>query len=154
MHRLDNESSDILKEFITEEHIDYQLTPADLHRRNWDERAIQTFKHHFISFLCSTDPNFPLDLCCKLVAQYFITLDLLSPSRINPKLSTHEQLFGNFKYNRTTMDPPGIKVLLRKRPEYRGSWSPHALSGCYIGPSLKNYLCHQIWIPATNSVRI
>ena len=41
---LDNEASYIIKSFITEKHIDYQLTPACLHRINWDERAIQTLK--------------------------------------------------------------------------------------------------------------
>ena len=52
------------------------------------------------------------------------------------------------------MDPPGIKVLLRERPGDRRSWSPHALSGWYIGPSLEHYRCHQIQISITNSVRI
>ena len=40
------------------------------------------------------------------------------------------------------MDPPSIKVLLHERPEDRGSWSPHALSGWYIVPSLEHYHCH------------
>ena len=52
------------------------------------------------------------------------------------------------------MAPPGIKVLLCERPEDCGLWFPHALSGCYTGSSIDHYCCHQIWIPATNSVRI
>ena len=52
------------------------------------------------------------------------------------------------------MAPPGIKFLLHERPEDHGSWFPHALSGWYICPSIEHYPCHQIWIPATNSVRI
>ena len=48
------------------------------------------------------------------------------------------------------MAPPGIKVLLCECAEDSGSWSPRALSGWYIGPSLKHYRCRQIWIPATN----
>ena len=78
--KLDNEASDILKEFIIEQNIDYQLTPTCIHRRKWAERTIQTFKNHFISGLCSNDPNPPLYLWCKLVAQYFITLNFLRPS--------------------------------------------------------------------------
>ena len=62
LHRLENEASDILKEFITEQHVDYQLTLAGLHWRNWYEREIQTFKNNFIAGLCSTYPNFPLNL--------------------------------------------------------------------------------------------
>ena len=34
LHRFDNEVSDILKEFIIEQHIDYQLTPDGIHQRN------------------------------------------------------------------------------------------------------------------------
>ena len=41
MHRLDHDASDILKEFITEQHIDYQLTPASYIWCNWAERIIQ-----------------------------------------------------------------------------------------------------------------
>ena len=62
LHRLDNEASDIFKEFITEQHICYQLTISGLHQRNWAERAIQYFKDNFITGLCSTDPNLPLNL--------------------------------------------------------------------------------------------
>jgi hypothetical protein len=43
LHRLDNEASQLLKEFITNKDIEFQLTPSSLHRHNWAERAIQTF---------------------------------------------------------------------------------------------------------------
>ena len=52
------------------------------------------------------------------------------------------------------MAPPGSKVLLLECLEYCSSRSPHALSGWYTVPSLENYCCHQICIPAPNSVRI
>ena len=31
LHRLDNEASQLLKDFMTDEDVDYQLTPAGLH---------------------------------------------------------------------------------------------------------------------------
>ena len=52
------------------------------------------------------------------------------------------------------MAPTGIKVLPREFLEDFGSWSPHALFGWYIGPSLEYYCCRQIWIPDTTSVCI
>ena len=52
------------------------------------------------------------------------------------------------------MAPSGIKVLLRERPKDCRSCSPHALFEWYIRPSLENYHCHKICIPATNSVSI
>ena len=98
-------------------HIDYKLTPAVIHNHNWSERAIQTFKNHFLEGLLSTDPNSPLSLWCKLVAQYVITINLLQHSIINPNLSAHTQVFSNFNYYHTTMSPPGINVLRHERAE-------------------------------------
>ena len=60
LHWLDNEASTALKSFITNQQTQYQLTPPHIHRRNTAERAIRTFKNHFISGLCSVDRNFPL----------------------------------------------------------------------------------------------
>ena len=91
--------------------IDYQLTPVGLHRRNAVEKAGETFKNHFISGLCNTDPQFPLSLWDKLILQAELTLNLLRLSRINPNLSPYAQLNGNFDFNRTPIAPPGLKVL-------------------------------------------
>ena len=117
----------------------YQLSPAGIHRSNWDERAIKTIKNRFIAGLCSTDPKLPINLWCKLFSQSIITLNLLRPSEITSKLCTHAQVFGNFNYDHTFMAPPGIKFPLHGRPEDHGSWSPHALSGSYIVPILEHY---------------
>lgn len=148
LQRLNNEASGLLKDYMHSKGIDFQLTPAGIHRRNLAERAI-----HFITGLCSTHPDFPLNLWDKLVPQAVLTLNLLRPSRTNPKLSGHAHLHdGLFDYNRTPMAPHGIKeVLLHERPEDRGSWSPYSIDGWYIGPSLDHYRCHRVWIPETSS---
>ena len=67
LQRLDNEVSRELKEFMEEKDVDFQLTPTHSHRRNAAERAIRTFKNHFIAILCGTDPDFPLILWDKLL---------------------------------------------------------------------------------------
>jgi hypothetical protein len=154
LHRLDNEASTLLKEFITDENIEFQLTPASLHRRNWAERAIQTFKNHFISGLCTTHPDFPLNLWDKLLPQAVLTLNLLRPSRINPKLSAHSQIHGNFNYDKTPLAPPGIKVLAHEPADGRESFAVHAVRGYYVGPCLHHYRCFNIWTPSTNATRV
>jgi hypothetical protein len=154
LHRLDNEASQLLRDFMTDETVEYQLTPAGLHRRNWAERAIQTFKNHFISGLYSTHPDFPLNLWDKLLPQATLTLNLLRPSRINPKLSAHAQIHGSFNFDKTPLAPPGIKVLTHERAEGRESFAVHSARGFYIGPCLNHYRCYQVWIPTTNSIRI
>jgi hypothetical protein len=49
-------------DYLTKQGINNQLAPPHIHRRNNAERAIQTFKNHFIAGLFSVDPNFPLKL--------------------------------------------------------------------------------------------
>ena len=47
-HRLDNECSENFKKCIRKNNMTWELVPPDCHRRNMAERAIQTFKNHFV----------------------------------------------------------------------------------------------------------
>ena len=154
LQRLDNECSDSLKEFMIAEHIDYQLVPPNVHRRNAAERAIRTFKNHFVAGLCSVDKDFPIKLWDRLVEHAVISLNLIRGSRINPAISAWEQIHGKFDFNRTPLAPPGIRVLVHEKPAQRATWAPHAVDGWYIGPALEHYRCHQVWIWESNSSRI
>ncbi len=58
-HWLDNEASTAYKECIRNNGMIHELVPPDNHRSNLAERAIQTFKHHFISILSDVDDKFP-----------------------------------------------------------------------------------------------
>ena len=77
LQRLDNEASQALQEFLTNENVDFQLVLPHLHHRNAAEWAIQTFKNHFIAGLCSTDKDFPIHLWDRLVPQVELMLNLL-----------------------------------------------------------------------------
>ncbi|GAX14227.1 hypothetical protein FisN_1Hu418 [Fistulifera solaris] len=154
LQRLDNEASHELKEFMTDEGIDYQLVPPAVHRRNAAERAIRTFANHFIAGLCSTDVNFPLHLWDQLIPQAEITLNLMRGSRINPNLSAFAQLNGTFDFNRHPLGPPGTFVLAHEKPSNRTTWSPHALEAWYVGPALESYRCYRVWIIDTRDTRI
>ncbi|KAG7366875.1 hypothetical protein IV203_029545 [Nitzschia inconspicua] len=103
---LDNECYTMLKTFMHDQDLDFQLVPPYLHRRNAAKRAIRTFKNHFIAGLCSTDPAFPIHLWDQLLPQAELTLNLLRGSRLNPKLSAWAQLHGTDDYNRTPLAPP------------------------------------------------
>jgi hypothetical protein len=76
MHILDNEA---LVEFKKEikKNCNLQLVSPDTHRQNLAERAIQTFKSHFISILAGVDPAFPMSLWDCLLPQAVLTLNLL-----------------------------------------------------------------------------
>jgi hypothetical protein len=143
---MDNESSTALKQFLHSKDIQFQLVPPHVHRQNAAERAIQTFKNHFVAMLFSTDKQFPIHLWDRLIPQAVITLNLLRQSRLNPKLSAHAQLHGLFDYNKTPLAPPGTKVIIHEKPDRRGSWSLHGLKGCYVSdgtlPSIYSILFH------------
>jgi hypothetical protein len=151
---LDNECSEPLNRFMTDENIDYQLVPPIVHRRNAAKRAIRTFQNHFIAGLCSVDKAFPLHLWDRLIPQAEISLNLLRGSRINPKLSAWAQIHGTFDFNRTPLGPPGTRVLAHEKPDAHTTWSPHALDGWYVGPAMESYRCHQVWIWETRATRI
>lgn len=59
IQRLDNEASKTYTANITKHNMKFQLSPAQIHRRNILERAIQTFKNHFISILAGTNSKYP-----------------------------------------------------------------------------------------------
>jgi hypothetical protein len=76
LQTLDNEASAALNNFFTVNDIAYQLVPPHCHRRNAAERAIRTFKEHFVAGLSSVDPSLPLHLWDRLLPQAEITLNL------------------------------------------------------------------------------
>ena len=151
---LDNECSAALKNYFSRNKISYQLVPPGVHRRNAAERAIRSFKNHFLSILSGTDPNFPLKLWDLLIPQAVITLNLLRASRINPQLSAYAQIHGQFCFHKTPMGIPGCKVIIHEKPHNRGTWSPHGTEGFYVGPTLEHYWCFQVWCTATKAIRI
>jgi hypothetical protein len=138
---IDNEESGLLQECMEQENIDYQLVSPGLHQRDAAKCTIYTFKNHFIAGLCTTDPKFPLILWNHLLPQALIRLNLLRTSRINPRLSAHAQVHGEFDYTRTPLAPPGTRVHIHEKPELRNTWSPHMVDGWYLGPATKHYRC-------------
>ena len=58
--RLGNESSPAFQRKIKAKKTDFQLYSPVMHRRNAGEWEIITFKHNFITRLCSTDPDSPM----------------------------------------------------------------------------------------------
>ena len=60
LHKLDNEVSEALKEFINgEARCKMQLAPPHIHWQNAAERAIRTFKEQFIAVLRGNRPGLP-----------------------------------------------------------------------------------------------
>ena len=154
MHYLDNECPKVLQQFMTEKEERFQLVPPHLHRRNLAERAIQTFKKHFIAGLASVNKNFLIHIWCRLLPHCLLTLNLLCPSRINPKLSAYAQLHVSFNFKRTLLASPGTKIIIHDKPAIRYSWATQGYEGWYIGPALNHYRCHTVYANHTAHKRV
>jgi hypothetical protein len=90
----DNQAAAAIKTFLNEHDCAWQIVEPHNHRVNAAERAIQTFKNHFISGLCTTDQNLPFQLWDQLARQAEITCNLLWASRLNPHISAYQELTG------------------------------------------------------------
>ena len=154
IHIMDNEASIILKQALLKYKIKYQLVPPHIHRRNAAERAIQTFKAHFISILCGANPKFPVKEWDRLLPQTCMTLNMLRTCRYNSKINAYTALYGVFDYNKTPFIPLGTQVILHEKPDKRKTWAPRGTDAWYIGPAMEHYRCLDCYIPDTHSTRI
>ena len=149
MFVLDNEFSSQLKDTLTKAHLTFQLVPPHVHRRNAAERAIKTFKNHFLSVLATADNEFPITEWDRLLPQAEMTLNLMRAARCNPRLSAYTYLHGIHNFATTPLAPAGTKVVIHKKPQNRASWDYHGRTGWYIGPAPDHYRCFRCFIPST-----
>ena len=126
LHKLDNEKSAELLEFIKLQQTAYQLAPSQMHRTNPAEKAVQTWKNHLVSGLASLPPNFPIALWCHLMEQANIPLNILRPCRQNPALSAHAAMNECLNFDEMPIAPPGTKAMAHVKPQRRASWGYHA----------------------------
>jgi hypothetical protein len=89
---LDNWASKLLKDYLHDQNINFQLVPPYCHRRNSAERAVHSFKDYLIAWLCSTDKDFPMHLWERLLPRAIPALNMLRILRINPKMSAATHL--------------------------------------------------------------
>ena len=144
---LDNEFSGALRAAITTEDLTFELVPPNQHRRNAAERAIRTFKNHFIAGLATCDPEFPLREWDFLLPQAGLTLEIHVLILISLR---GPYLFGNHNFNKVPLLPPGTKIVQHAKPDNRKSWAFHGDQGWYVGPAPDHYRCIRTYIPKTH----
>jgi len=152
--QMDNECAELTKAWLATTHTKLELTPVAQHRTNKAERAISTWKDHFIATLATTDPNCPLSLWEDFVEQAELTLNCMRASPVHPSLSAWEALCGQFDVLATPIAPLGMKVLVHDTPEKRSSWQVHGKLGYYIGRALLHYRCHTVYMVDSRATRI
>jgi hypothetical protein len=122
---LDNQKSVAYKEAICASGMTFELVPPDNHRRNMAEKAIQTFKDHFVGVLSGCAPTFPLHLWCQLHPQVEQQLLLLRQSQLHPNLSAYAHIYGHHDYNRHPFIPIGMEALIHDKPHKPCTYAKH-----------------------------
>eukprot|EP00804_Cyclotella_cryptica_P000273 CCRYP_010218-RA/>CCRYP_010218-RA protein AED:0.29 eAED:-0.05 QI:0/0/0/0.5/1/1/2/0/769 len=151
----DNQAAQSIKTYLTNEKTKWHFVEPNNHRINAAERAIETYKNHFISCLCTTDKDWPLQLWDTLTQQALITLNLLRTSRIDPTKSAYHQVHRHrYDWNAHPLSPPGTKAIVYESPTTRTSWGPQGIDAWYCGPSLDHYRNAKFFVPATKAYRI
>ena len=153
-HILDNEAPEAFKQAIRDNQCRVELTPADQHRRNAAERAIQTFKGHLISVLAGVSDDFPIHQWDELLPQTVLTLNLLRQSNVAPNISAYAYHHGSFDYNRMPLAPLGCAVQFHNKPNRRKTFGEHSSDGWYIKTSPEHYRAHVVFVKATRAKRI
>ena len=153
-HRLDNECSENFKKCIRRNNMTWELVPPDCHRRNMAERAIQTFKNHFVAILSGVDDRFPLSLWCHLVRPAELTVNLLRQSNVAPKMSAYAHVHGQHDYMRKPFAPLGCSVMAHVKPKNRRTWDTHGEVGFNIGTSMEHHRCFHVYIVKTRATRV
>ena len=68
--------------------VDYKIFLPNVHCRNAAERAICTFKVHFLEILSGIAKDFPKKLWDILPPQIYMTINLLGQSTLKPAISS------------------------------------------------------------------
>jgi hypothetical protein len=153
-HTLDNEASNAFKQYICQQEIQFELMPPGNHRRNQAERAIQTFKSHFISILAGVNDKFPFSLWCHLLQPTELTLNLLHQSKVAPKVSAFAHVHGHHDYMKKPFAPLGCAIEAHVKPDDRRTWDTRSDSGFSLGTLMQHHRCFCVYITKTRATRI
>jgi hypothetical protein len=96
---LDSQASVAYKKAIGDSDVTNELVPPDNHQCNRAEKAIQTFKDHFVGILSGCASTFSLHLWCQLLPQVERQLILLQQLRLHPNLSSYAHVYGHMTTN-------------------------------------------------------
>ena len=152
---LDNEASAEYKRTITKKwNANYQVVPPNTHRSNAAERAIHTFKAHFLSILAGVAPDFPKKNWDLLLPQTEPTLNLLRQATLDPNRYAWSYFHGTFNYDATPIRPLYCDIITHKKTGTRHSWDFRGADGWYVGVALQHYRCHTTVAKATCAAQI
>ncbi len=111
LHKLDNETSNDVEDFIESQNANMQYSALGSHCLP-TEKAIQTYKSYFKSTTASLLNKFPIGYWCRLCKQVDLSVDIVRACRRNPRLSAWAACKGNFHFDSMPIAQPGTKMLM------------------------------------------
>ena len=152
--RLDNEVLGALISTIQQQKMSYRLVPPGNHRTNPAEAAICGGKAHIIAGLQGAHSSFPEQDWDLALPGAELTYNMVRPSRLNPRISAHAQLYGEYNFSSNPLAPFGCEVIIHDRPQEQGAWANRGTEGWYIHPTLNHYRCYVCMMKSTKAERI
>ena len=143
---LDNEILSVYRKEIWATHIIFQLVLLDDHHHNLLEKAIQTWKDHFIGGMSVTASTFPVHLCCQEIPKAKQQHFLLRQSHVHTKVSAYAQIYGPHDYNAAPFLPIILETLVHDKPKRRGIFAEHCSKGYILGTAFEHYRAWTMWI--------
>ena len=151
---MDNIRGDDIRTNLRRHNIQLQLVAANNHRTNNAERAIRTFKNHWIATIAGCSRFFPQTAYRHLVPHVEQTLNLMRASRINPNKSAYEMCNNRpYDYNANPLFIPGHRAVIWDSPADRKSFANHGTEAFYIHGAPLHYRNAYFFVPSTGSVR-
>ncbi len=133
---LDNQAAAEYKAAIEASGITYEKVPPKEHRRNMTEKAIQTFKDHFVGVLSGCTPSMPIHLWCQLLPQVERQLLLLCQFRAQNTMTTTDTHLSPLAWKHWSMtNPTNATPKLNTAPKLM-SWArqPNTIDVGNFGP--------------------
>ena len=123
----------------------FWFVPPYLHRRNTAERAIETFKNHFIDGISSVNKDFPMHIWFRLILQACLALNLLRQSRINPKFLLMHKFMEHIILMSPLLRLQELVWLFHKKPAVRGIWAIRWIDGWSLGHAIHHYIRFEVF---------
>ena len=124
--------------------MNFQLITPNIHRINAPERAIRTFRAHFLAVLSGVAPDFPQFLWDLLLVRTEMKLHFLRQSTFNWTISAWQYFAGPFQYEATPLGPLGMNFIIHKKESRCHSWDSRRKDGWSVGAAMNHYRCQKV----------
>ena len=141
-----------MKGFLHDENVSFQNVLPNSHSRNIAERAIITLKNHLITITTGTYSNFSIKMSRELILQAWITLNSLTPCRLNPRMSACTSLESEFSCDMTLLVHLWSNIITLTTLNQRKLWAQHGKQAWVIVIATSNYQCLTFCAPDTNFI--